>query len=393
MDADVLIIGGGTAGITVAARLKRKNYFKKIVILEPSENHYYQPLWTLVGGGEVDKHDTGRPEASLIPEGVKWIKEKAVDIIPDKDLVKTEAGVSIKYKYLIVCPGLTLRFEKIKGLKETLGKNGVTTNYSYDYCDKTWEMIKETSSGSMIFTHPSGPLKCAGAPQKIMWLAQDYMAKRGLLNQVSFHFVKSGQGIFGVKKYKDVLDKMVEERNIHTHYFLDLEEVRGDEKIAVFKNNKTGELTEMPFSFLHVVPYMSPPDFLHGNPICNALGEVEVDKHTLQSAKFPNIFSIGDASSLPTGKTGAGVRKQAPVLVENLIAYDKGEKLAPDYNGYTSCPIVSGYGRLILAEFDYDGNPVESFPFNQAKERYSMYLMKKYLLPILYWKGMLKGIA
>ncbi|MFZ9001671.1 MAG: NAD(P)/FAD-dependent oxidoreductase [Bacteriovoracaceae bacterium] len=393
MDTEVLIIGGGTAGITTASRLVRKKYFNKISLIEPSDKHYYQPLWTLVGGGEVDKSDTERSEQSLIPEGVTWIKEKAADILGRKSLVITESGINIKYKYLIICPGLTLRWEKIKGLKESIGKNGVCSNYSFDYCDKTWEFIQNTTSGNMIFTHPSGPLKCAGAPQKIMWLAQDHMKRRGLLSQTQFHFYKSGDGIFGVQKYKEVLQEMVEQRNIHTHYFKDLIEIKAEQKIAVFKDNKTSEIEEIPYSFLHVTPYMSPPDFLHGNSLCNELGEVIVDKHTLQSPKYPNIFSLGDSSSLPTGKTGAGIRKQAPILVNNLINYDQGEPLTDKYNGYTSCPIVSGYGRLILAEFDYDGNPVESFPFNQAKERYSMYLMKKYLLPILYWKGMLKGLA
>lgn len=393
MDTEVLIIGGGTAGITTAARLKRKNHFNSITLLEPSSVHYYQPLWTLVGGGEVDKESTRKHEISVMPEDVNWVQEAASEIKANDNVVITNTGKSIHYKYLIVCPGLVLRWEKIEGLKESLGKNGVCSNYSYEYCDKTWDFLYNCDEGDLIFTHPSGKIKCGGAPQKIMWMAQDYMRRRGLLHKTKFHFYKSSDGIFGVKKYKELLDKMVIERDIHTHYFKDLISVNGEKQLAKFKNNKTGEIEEVSFKLLHVTPPMSPPDFLHGNEICNEDGEVIVDKATLQSPKYPNIFSLGDASSCPTGKTGAAVRKQSPILINNLISYDKGLPLEEKYNGYTSCPIVTGHGKLILAEFDYDGNPVETFPFDQAKERYSMFLMKKYLLPILYWKGMLKGLV
>jgi sulfide:quinone oxidoreductase len=140
-----------------------------------------------------------------------------------------------------------------------------------------------------------------------------------------------------------------------------------------------------------VVPPQSAPDFIKKSELADKAGWVEVHKHTLQHARFPNVFSLGDCSSLPCSRTGAAIRKQAPVLVENLLAQRAGHKLVASYDGYASCPLVTGYGKLILAEFDYDGRPQESFPFDQSQERYSMYALKAYGLPEMYWNGMLRG--
>ena len=116
-----------------------------------------------------------------------------------------------------------------------------------------------------------------------------------------------------------------------------------------------------------------------------------MDKFSLQHTKFSNVFGLGDASSLPTSRTGAAIRKQSPVLIENLISLFRDRPLTAKYQGYTSCPLVTRYGKVILAEFDYDGNRCETFPFDQSKERSSLYFFKKHILPLLYWEGMLKG--
>ena len=118
---------------------------------------------------------------------------------------------------------------------------------------------------------------------------------------------------------------------------------------------------------------------------------MDVDKHTLQHVKFANMFSLGDSSGLPISKTGAAIRKQAPVVVENMLATINHLPLTGIYNGYTSCPLVTGYGKLVLAEFDYDNIPQETFPFDQSKERWSMYQMKRRVLPWLYWNKILPG--
>ncbi|TXD37277.1 NAD(P)/FAD-dependent oxidoreductase [Lujinxingia vulgaris] len=389
----ILIIGGGAAGISAAARLASGDTPLPVAIIEPADWHYYQPLWTLVGGGVFTPEHTRKPMSEVIPPGVTWLKERAASFDPDNHSVTTEEGNTYAYEQLIVAPGLQLDWHKIKGLDGHMGKGGICSNYAYNTVPSTWEALQNLRSGNALFTFPAGPIKCGGAPQKIMWLSEHYLQRHGLRDNIDVHFVSSGGAIFGVEKYKKALEKLVEQRNIHTHFGRNLIEVRPDDKVAVFESLKGEAPLELPYAMLHITPPQSAPDFIKQSPLANAEGWVDVHKHSLQHTRYPDIFSAGDASSLPTAKTGAAVRKQVPTLVQNLLAHRQGKPLTASYHGYTSCPLVTGYGRLILAEFDYDGNPVESFPFDQAKERYSMYALKAYALPEMYWHGMLKGRA
>lgn len=390
---EVLIVGGGTAGITVAAMLRNKPNAPEAAIIEPGEKHYYQPIWTLVGAGVFPREVSERNEADFIPPGVTWIKDYVETFQPEKNAVTLRSGEQHTYDYLVVAPGIQIDWGKIPGLKEGLAKagSGVCSNYSFDTVNTTWDALQHLKKGRAIFSAPSTPIKCGGAPQKIMYLAADYLRKHGLQNKVEVMFATAGTVIFGVQKYKVTLEKVVERYGIVTKFFQELVEIKVDEKIAIFEDRNTGEKTELEYEMLHVTPPQSSPDFIKKSPLANEGGWVSVDKETMQHTKYPNIFSLGDASSLPTSKTGAAIRKQAPILVENMMAAMNGRPLEGAYNGYTSCPIVTGYGSLILAEFGYDNVPMESFPFDQAQERYSMYALKAYALPQMYWHGMLRG--
>lgn len=388
----VVIVGGGTAGITVAARLmNEENPPSSVAIIEPSDKHWYQPLWTLVGGGVFPKEDSMRDEGDFIPDGVEWIKDKVTTFAPDDNKVETAKNGEIGYDALIVCPGIQIDWGKIEGLKDTLGKNGVASNYSYDHVDQTWAFLEDFGGGNAIFTYPDTPIKCAGAPQKIMWLAEHHFNRIGVRSETDVYFASAGGGIFGVAHYGEPLGRLVKQRDIKTRFKHTLKKVDGKKKKATF--DKEGEEVVMDFDFIHVTPPMSAPDFIKKSPIAAESGWVDVDKHTTQHNKYKNVFSLGDASSLPCSKTGAAIRKQAPVTVENVQAFLKKRPLTGSYDGYASCPLVTGYGRLILAEFGYGGVPMESFPFDQRQERYSMWLLKTQGLPNMYWHGMLRGRA
>eukprot|EP00913_Durusdinium_trenchii_P028496 g26724.t1 len=390
----VVIVGGGTAGLTVAARLT-KGWFNStdVAVIEPSDKHYYQPLWTLVGAGAATREQTERNEAAVMPRKAEWIQDAVAEFHPDENYLLTHDGLRIGYDWLVVAAGIQINWSSVKGLKETLGKNGVCSNYSYETVNSTWENIRSFKGGTAVFTQPTGAIKCGGAPQKICYLAEDYFRKQGIRDQCRVVFASPGQQIFAVDKYRIALEDVVRRKAIETMFGHNLIEVRPETREAVFRQLDTNEDVVVKYDMLHVTPPMSAPDFIARSPLADADGWVEVDRDTLRHTRFPNVFSLGDCSNLPTSKTGAAVRKQAPVLVKNLHAAMSGKPLAAHYNGYTSCPVVTGYGSLILAEFDYDKNPDETFPFNQAKERRSMYLLKKYILPLLYWKGMLKGRA
>jgi sulfide:quinone oxidoreductase len=331
--------------------------------------------------------------ADYIPPGAKWIRDSVAAFEPENNAVVTKGGERITYDQLVVALGIQLDWGKIKGLEGNMGKDGICSNYSYEHVESTWRFLRDFKGGNAVFTFPSTPIKCAGAPQKIMYLADDALRRSGVRGKSKVIYASATPGIFGIKHYAAALQPIVERKGIETHFKHNLVEVRAASKEAVFQHIETKEELVLPYELLHVVPPQSAPDVVKKSALANAAGWVEVDKYSLQHPRFPNVFSLGDNSSLPTSRTGAAIRKQAPVLVENLLALRTGQALAARYDGYASCPLVTGYGRLILAEFDYDGNPMESFPFDQTKERYSMYAFKAYALPEIYWNGMLRGRA
>jgi sulfide:quinone oxidoreductase len=388
----ILIVGGGNAGISIAAQLLRKDASLDIAIIDGAKKHYYQPAWTLVGGGEFNIKDTERDEVSVIPAGATWIQQMVSGFKPEENKLMLADGVELQYDYLITVPGIQVNWGEIKGLKENLGRNGVCSNYSFESAPYTWKCIQETKAGKAIFTNPHTPIKCGGAPQKIMYLAADYFRKNNIDSQVEFW--SGGTRVFGVEKYENTLKKVIAHYGIDIQFFVKLIEIDGPNKKAKFigigEANKDLEYW-VEFDMLHVTPPQSAPDFIQNSPLANVTGWLDVEKHTLQHNKYKNIFGCGDAANLPASRTGAAIRKQAPVLVHNLIAMMKGEEMNAFYNGYSSCPIITGYNKLVLAEFDYNNTPVETFPFDQSKERWSMYQMKKYLLPYLYWNQILPG--
>ena len=390
----IVIVGGGNAGITVAAQLLLKNSQLKIAVIEPADKHYYQPAWTLVGGGVFDINKTERNEADVMPKNTHWIKQKVVGFNPEQNMVQLDNNDTVYYEYLVVAPGIQLNWSAVKGLEETLGKNNVCSNYSFKHAPYTFDCLKNTKGGKALFTNPNTPVKCGGAPLKIMFLAADYFRKHGLLNKTTIQYWSGGTRLFGVEKYEKTLLKVIERYNIQMNFFFKLDEIDGPNKRAKFtgigEKNK-GEEQWVNFEMMHVTPPQSAPDFIKNSTLANKAGWVDVNKNTLQHNRFANIFSLGDASSLPTSRTGAAIRKQTPVVVKNLLALMQHKSLTGNYTGYTSCPLITGYGKLVLAEFDYNNQPMETFPFDQSKERWSMYQLKTKVLPWLYWNKILTG--
>jgi sulfide:quinone oxidoreductase len=394
MQKRILIVGAGTAGITVAAQLiKKLGQNVDITIFDPQETHYYQPMWTLVGAGVFNFEQSARPNQKFIPDAVNWVKQKVESFQPETKTLTTQDGSVWAYEYLIVASGIQLDWHKIKGMPEALHTDGVCSNYDpQEGASKTFKEISKLGGGRAIFTQPALPIKCAGAPQKAVYMSEDFWRSRGVRDSIEIIFANHGPRIFGVEKYKKALDQVIARKGIIPYYSHNLIEVRSETKEAVFENADKEQVV-MQYDFLHVVPPQSAPDYIKKSPLADSAGWVEVDKFTLQHIRFEHVFSLGDCSSLPTSRTGAAVRKQVPVLVENISHHMKGESLEARYDGYTSCPLVTGVGSTILAEFDYDGNPTETFPFDQGKERWSMWILKAHLLPQLYWHGMLRGRA
>lgn len=394
MKHDIVIVGGGAAGITVAASLRRRRPDLDIALIEPATEHYYQAAFTLVGGGAYPLERTRRQESKLIPAGVTWIRQAASGFDPDNHCVELADGSRIGYQYLVVCPGLQLDWDRIDGLRETLGSNGVCSNYDPRLAAYTWDCIRDFRGGSALFTQPEMPIKCPGAPQKIAYLAADHFRRHGLLDNADLRFALAGEAIFSVKEFQRPLEQVAARYGIQVDYRTRLVAVDGSAREAVFEtvdnDGKTARVTHR-FDLLHVTPPQSAPDFVKHSPLANDAGWVDVDHHSLRHNRYSNVFALGDAAATPNSKTAAAVRLQAPVVVHNVLAALEGESMPESYDGYASCPLVTGYGRVILAEFIYGGKVTPSFPFDPRRERRSMWWLKKHFLPLLYWDIMLKG--
>jgi sulfide:quinone oxidoreductase len=393
---DVVIVGGGTGGITVAARLKRAGV-SDIAIIEPAEVHYYQPLWTLVGGGVSKLRSSAKPMASVMPDGVRWIRDAATGVDPENQRVHLASGDDVEYDWLVMAPGIQLDWSKIDGLTETLGRNGFSSNYRADLAPLMWDAIKSTRSGRAVFSMPAGPIKCAGAPQKIAYLACDYWRREGVLDAIDVHMVLPTPGMFGIKEFADTLVDVAQRYGITVHFDSEVIAVDGSAHTVTIRHNPTGDTQQLTVDVAHIVPPQSAPDWVKASPLAdpqNPFGYIEVDKQTLQHPRYRNVFALGDATTTPNSKTGAAIRKQAPVLVANLMAVRSHKPPAKEYDGYASCPLVTARGKCVMAEFNYKMERTPTFPvLDMTKERTDMYLVKKYALPQMYWRAMLKGRA
>jgi sulfide:quinone oxidoreductase len=388
----IVIIGGGAAGLAVAARLMRLNNRLDVAVIEPAEWHYYQPGWTLVGGGVFADTHTRRSMAGLMPMGVTWIREAVASIEPDQNQLILAGDQTIGYEHLIVCSGIVCDWDAIGGLTDTLGQNGVCSNYRYDLAPYTWRCLQDFEGGNAVFTAAPMPFKCPGAPQKILYLAADHFQRNG--RPAALHYYCVTPTIFGVPPFARALEKVADRYGVERHYQHNLVAVDGPGHVAIFE--QTGpdgqkNRIEQPFDLLHVTPPQRPADFIRTSPLANAAGYVDVDKFSLRHVKYPNVHALGDVASTPNSKTAGAVRQQAPVVVRNLLAQLAGKAATARYDGYGTCPLTTANGRVILAEFVYDGVVTPSFPLDPYVERRSMWWLKTSLLPFLYWEVMLRG--
>ncbi|XP_065556700.1 sulfide:quinone oxidoreductase, mitochondrial-like [Artemia franciscana] len=387
----VLVAGGGAGGCSVAAKFASLPK-GAVGIIDPAETHYYQPMWTLVGGGMKSLKDSSKPMSQVLPKNAVWIKDSVASFEPRENVVSLRNGEKVQYEYLVVALGMKLEYNKIEGLPEAFETPGVCSNYSANYVDKTFRSLKDFKGGNAIFTFPNTLIKCPGAPQKIMYIADEYMRKHGVRNNAEIFYNSSLGVIFAVKKYADALWKVVEERNINVNLRHELIEVKPDSKEAVFRLlEKPEETRTFQYSMLHITPPMGPPDAVkNSSELCEETGYLDLNKFTLQHKRFPNVFGIGDCTNLPIPKTAAAVAAQGNVLYQNMKSVMENSESKERYDGYTSCPLVTGYSKCILAEFDYDLSPLETFPLNQARESRTAFHLKKDVLPTLYWELFLR---
>ena len=394
---DVIVVGGGSAGIAAASSLLKRRPQLDIVVIEPRYKHFYQPGFTMVGGGVFSPTQPQTFTKKVMPKGVRWMEAAVASFEPDRNQVILEDGSRLQYRQMVVAPGLKLDWDAVEGLHESLGKNGVTSNYRFDYAPYTWELVKKMQSGRAIFTQPHMPIKCAGAPQKAMYLSCDHWLRNKVLDNIDVSFCNAGGVLFGIDHYVPPLMEYINKYNANLELFSNLVAVDGEAQKAWFDVSQPGQDTvreEMEFDMLHVCPPQTAPDFIINSPLANEAGWVDVAQDTLRHTRYGNIFSLGDACSAPNAKTLAAARLQAPVVAENLIAVFDGKEPTAEYNGYGSCPLTVEKGKIVLAEFGYGGKLLPTFPewLIKSDEPSKMaWFLKEKMLPTVYYQLMLKG--
>lgn len=397
---DVVIVGGGSAGIATAASLLRRNGKLSIAVIEPASAHFYQPGWTLVGAGIFTPEQTRRAMASVMPDKVTWLRTAACRFTPDSNEVQLEDGSVVSYRVLVAAPGLKLDWGAIPGLFDALGKGGVTSNYRFDLAPYTYKLVSGLKRGRALFTQPPMPIKCAGAPQKAMYLSCDIWSDAGALRDIEVEFHNAGAVLFGVAAYVPALMAYVNRYGIALRPESRLVAVDGPGRAATFERKSPDgatervERVEREFDLLHAVPPQVAPDVVRMSPLAGATGFIDVDPATLRHMRYPDIFALGDACSAPNAKTAAAVRKQAPVVAMNVLATLEGKALPAAYDGYGSCPLTVERGKIVLAEFGYGGKLLPSFPswvIDGTTPSRAAWFLKERLLPPIYWQGMLRG--
>ncbi|KAI8470279.1 MAG: hypothetical protein J3K34DRAFT_421158 [Monoraphidium minutum] len=401
----VLVVGGGSGGITTAAHYARKMP-GQVAVIEPSKYHYYQPLWTLVGGGFKEAHDSRRPTADVMPKGADWLPTHVTEFRPEESLVITSEGQIVKYDYLVVATGMQPKWDRVKGLSAALGDGRVVSNMSYATAPLTYAAASSLERGHALFTMPKGVVKCPGAGHKVCYISEDNFRRRGLREgpepSVRVTLAMAGDKIFGIPRYAATIQGLVDERNIGVKLGTNLVEVRGGTQEAVFErlgpNGQVLGEEVMHYDMLHVTPPQGPLDVVAKSALATPDGWVDTNSETLQHMRYPNVFGIGDCANVPTSKTAAAAAAQFLVLRDNLDALMAGQ--AADevkYDGYTSCPLITKKNACMMMEFGYGGKILETFTplglVDQSKEDYLMWLVKKDVLPWAYWNVMTKGFV
>ncbi len=425
-NAKILIVGGGAGGIMALARLRSALPNADITIIAPNETHIYQPGQVFMAAGLYTFDDIAKDNKDFIADDVTWIKDEVASFDPDNNRVTTRAGEEVPYDFMVVATGMEYHYDWIKGLTEDdIGKNGITSVYLNDLekgtakgGEATWEWFealkKAAASGkkpTVIYTQPNTAIKCGGAPQKILFLSADHLKKDDL--SADFIFATSKEKLFKHPEFDESLHKAQKKYDTITNKFrhnliaIDVNnkvatfeetyEVKGeyDEDLDEYDISEGKRMVDISYDFIHIVPPMGAAQALIDSPLGwrkgSAKGWLEVDQYTLQHRRYENVFGIGDVCGIPICRTGGSARHQAPVVVGNLVSTLEGKPLKGKFDGYTVCPIKTEYGKIILAEFNYEGI-APTIPFlDPAEPRFFWWAFDLYQLKPIYWYLMLRG--
>lgn len=410
---NIAIIGAGLGGISLSAQLISDLPNAKITLFDADPMLYYQPGFTLIAAGIYDKDDVSYDKKDLINKKVQWVQENVAKLDVESKSLQTTSGATHTYDYLIIATGTTYEFELYKGLSEEI-VNDPSTNiasiYTADSAVKARDMLKKLAKngGRAIFAEPNTPIKCGGANKKLNFLLEDLARSEGGRDKLEMHLYTGGDSMLSSPVHAKMIEQLYIERDMPYSTRHLLVEVDKERNVAIFEklmpyrengqDKVAKERVEVPYDYLFVIPKMKTSDFIAQAGLSISKGHtagnwVDVDKYTLQHKKYPYIFAIGDCAGIPKGKTGASIRKQYPVVAKNLIAHLQGQNLEAKFNGYTACPLLTGYGKAVMVEFNYEGADPMLPCFGATRESWMNWFIKVYLMKPMVMQGMIYARA
>ncbi|MCC5925641.1 MAG: NAD(P)/FAD-dependent oxidoreductase [Bacteroidetes bacterium] len=396
-NAKIVVAGGSIGGLTVAARLMRAVPDANITIIEPKDEHHYQPGYTLVAAGVYKPEEVIFDQKSLFMPGMKWVKDYVEAFEPDQNRVITRKGDIIDYDYLVVGLGVETNMNSVENLAEALETPYVANVYKLESGIKFKNLAQNFGGGKAVFTYPTGYVKCGGAPQKITWLTEDLWRGAGMRDQVEVHFHTPQNSLFPiVPKVDNAVRPLIEARGIQNHYHQVLKAIDISTRTAIFEERMPDESVReirQHYDLLHPMPTFRTPKPLREGPLTREGigGQLDVDRITLQHNVYPNVFGVGDNAATGAPKTAATIRKQAPVVAGNIVDAILGYEPSNAYDGVSGCPLLTRYGRCMMFEFGYNGELVNEWIFQPTKETRLWWDFKVHGLKRLYRHVMMNG--
>lgn len=387
---DVVVVGAGNAGISLAARLRRDGC-RDVAVVDPATVHRYRPLLSYVGGGQAPFAEIERSQSRTIPGGVRWYASRVVAVEPERRMVVLDDGRRLQGTDLVLCPGVTQDWDDVPGSREAVHAASGASNYVDERAEHTWELTRTLERGRAVFVVGDGPVPCAGAALKPLFLSADHWRRRGVLDRIEVTLVVPWPTIFGVERVDRELTAAANRFDIDVRTATVVPEV--DAGARTLRLRGPGGESELGYDMLHLVPRHRAPGWVadHGLADHDSAGMIAVDPRTLAHRRHRGVWGLGDAADVRASRSGGALRKQVPVLADNIRRARTGRPLVA-YDGYTTHPITVSQRELVLAEIDRDGEPAPSVPLvDLVRARRSTWFYDRYLQPQLYWRSILAG--
>jgi sulfide:quinone oxidoreductase len=400
---DVVVIGGGNAGISLAARLVRDGC-RDVALVDPAEVHHYRPLLSYVAGGMAALEDLRRPQRDVVPDGVRWYRDRVVGVDAQRSTVRLAGGGELTYADLAVCPGSEVDWDAIPGSRDAMTTPAASTSYLPEHAADTWTMLSGLREGRAVFAIADRYVPCAPVGLKPLFLAADHWRRAGVLDRIAIELLVEGDALAPQAQADRQLREAAAGYGVRVRTGVRLAAVdptaRTVEVLPARRPDGEGTPDDgaparerVPYDALYLAPPHRAPAWVAASGLGtdDSDGFVAVDPRTLQHEVHPRVWGLGDAAAVDALPSGGALRKQVPVVAENIAARRTGRPMR-HYSGYSVAPVTTSRRRLLLGEFDRAGRPEPTVRIpDLVRPRRSLLLFDRYLEPQVYWHRLLRG--